>query len=717
MSRASGIRAGRAFVEIGADRSQLERELKAAQSQLRSFGSQVASIGAKVAAVGVALSAPFVASARTFAGFEASMSRVAALSGATGEDLAALSEEAQRLGSTTAFSASQAADALSFFALAGFSVGDMLRAVGPTLDLAAAGQLDLATAADITAKIISGMGLDVTETAGAVDILTKAMTTANTDLQQLGDAMKFIGPIAKSAGLEFEEVVAAVQLLSNAGIQGEQAGTTLRGALLALTSPSREAGELLAQLGVRVADAAGDVRPLADILQDIQTATDALGSGQRLEILGTLFGARPAGGIAELLSQGADTLREFTGELRNAGGTAERIAGQQLDNLIGDVTVLKSSLEGLGIAVGQSLVSPLRVLAQRASDVASAIGAWAGENRAAVLTVAATVAGVTALGVGLVGVGLAAAGAGIAAGGLATIVAGIGTAAGIAAAAVGVAAVGFIGLGGVIATQTDIGRSAIELLRTQFGFLARDAVEAWGTITQAVQQGNIGAAIGAALSSVAASFFELRAVITDSFFGLLTDLLRGLVRFADQVQQTIASIVSSAVQGIAGLGAGTLDTLGLGSLANAVRSGGGFVSGVAGGLSGAASAGSSVLQGQIDSLEQFGREVAEGNRRSAESFRGIRQGIEQGLQLQPGGSSDASAAAVGGGAGIAAAAAAAGLGEQSRVSSSGLFNIAGLRGLGQTRPVEERTAKAAETTAREVTKLAQNALAGGLTFN
>ena len=347
MVAAQGIRAGRAFVELGVS-DKLTGGLRKAQRRLKAFGASVRSIGQRMVAVSAAAVTPFAVSTTVFAGFEQRMARVRALTGATGKDFDRLADMAKRLGESTVFSASQAADAMGFFALAGFDVDQILRAIGPTLNLAAAGQLEIAQAADIAAKIMAGMGLEADKLGGAVDVLTKAMTTANTDLVQLGDAMKFIGPIAKSAGIAFEEIVAAVQLLSNAGIQGEMAGTSLRGALLTLTSPSKEAAGMLKKLGVTIVDAAGDVRPLVDIIGDLERATKNLGSGKRLEVIGTIFQARQAAGVAELLSQGADKLRDYTAALRASGGTAARIAGVQLNTLTGNVTILRSALEGSG---------------------------------------------------------------------------------------------------------------------------------------------------------------------------------------------------------------------------------------------------------------------------------------------------------------------------------------------------------------------------------
>jgi hypothetical protein len=168
---AGAIKAGKAFVELFVDQSPLVRGLKRAQAKLRAFGAGLKSMGTRLLGLGTTVAAPFALSSKVFASFESQMARVQALTGATTQDFARLKAEAKRLGRTTVFSASQAAEAMSFFALAGFKVDQILRAVGPTLNLAAAGQIEIAQAADIAAKIMAGMGLEADELGDAVDVM------------------------------------------------------------------------------------------------------------------------------------------------------------------------------------------------------------------------------------------------------------------------------------------------------------------------------------------------------------------------------------------------------------------------------------------------------------------------------------------------------------------------------------------------------------------
>ncbi len=483
MADTRGIRAGRAYVELGTS-DKLTAGLRRAQSRLTAFARSVRQIGQGLVKASAAAVIPLAISGKVFANFEQRMARVQALTGATGAEFDKLAVEAKRLGESTVFSASQAAEAMGFFALAGFNTSQILKSMKPTLDLAAAGQLEIAQAADIAAKIMAGMGISADELGNAVDVLTKAMTTANTDLNQLGEAMKYIGPIAKSAGIEFEEITAAIQLLSNAGIQAEMAGTTLRGAILALTSPSAEASAKLAELGVSVVNAHGNVRPLADIIEQLNNAMAGMGSGERLNVLGQIFQARQAAGVAELLSQGAQKLRDYTDALRNSGGVAARIAGVQLNTLTGDTIILKSALEGLAIAIGESIGPPLRIAVAAITRVAGAVTKWVRENRDLVVMVGAAAIAVGGLGIALLSLGVAVKVAAFAFGGLLSL-------------ALLVKAV-FAGLAGVIG-----------LVVTPLGAIVA------GLATIAVGLAAYTGTIGRATAWIADAFNDLRAYIGD----------------------------------------------------------------------------------------------------------------------------------------------------------------------------------------------------------
>lgn len=279
---------------------------------------------------------------KTFADFEAGMNQVKAVSGATGESFKQLEGLARQLGGTTKFSATEAAEGMNFLAMAGFEVDEIMSALPATLDLAAAGNMKLGRSADIVSNVMQGFAIDASRTQEVADILTKTFTSSNTSLEQLGEAMSYAAPVAKGFGQSIETTSAAVGLLSDAGIQASKAGTGLRRVFAYLSKKSDE-------LGIRVFDAQGNMRDFANILADLEK--QGMSSAEIMEI----FGMRGGPMMQILLQRGADALKNFRGELENAGGTAKNVAETQLEGLKGAWIELQSALKELMI----SFINPL----------------------------------------------------------------------------------------------------------------------------------------------------------------------------------------------------------------------------------------------------------------------------------------------------------------------------------------------------------------------
>jgi TP901 family phage tail tape measure protein len=365
------IRAANAFVTLGVQ-DNLSKGLSMAERKLKDFGQRTASMATKLAGAALAVAGPGLISAQAFAGFESTMARVRGLTGATKDEFTLLWQEAKRLGAETQYTARDAARGMAFYAQAGFKVTEIHAAMLPTLDLAAAGQLDVAESADILAKIMHGMGVPATDLTYHVDVLTKAMQTANTDLRQLGEAFKYAGAVSKTAGISFEETTAFLQMMSNAGIQADMAGTTLRGALLALTSPSKEAAEQLKALKIDTMDANGNFVSLADVVRQFESAMTGMGSGEKLEILGRIFDNRQASGFAEAVAQGGDALKKMTESLRDSSGAAARFRAIQMNTVAGQWELFTSAIETLQITLGEVTGKPLRSLLRGLTEIVSA---------------------------------------------------------------------------------------------------------------------------------------------------------------------------------------------------------------------------------------------------------------------------------------------------------------------------------------------------------
>lgn len=352
-----------------------ESGFKKGLNRLQTIGGKaLKAIGTAITATSAAIGTIGAAATKVGMDFEKSMSRVAALSGATEKEFKALEKTALELGKSTVFSSSQVAEAMQYLAMAGFKVNEIIAAMPGLLNLAAAGQTDLGVAADITSNILSGFGLAAEEAGRAADVLTKAFTSSNTSLESLGETMKYAAPVAAAAGFSLEEVAAAAGLLGDAGIQGSMAGTVLRGVMLRLVNPPKQAAEALKALGVSVTDSSGKVKPLAQIVKELEEATKDMSEAQRTAIISQIAGQNAASGLLAIMEAGGDTLAAFTKELENAGGTAERIANQQIDNLAGDIEMLKSALEFTGIMIYQGFDKPLRGVTQTITGYIERIG-------------------------------------------------------------------------------------------------------------------------------------------------------------------------------------------------------------------------------------------------------------------------------------------------------------------------------------------------------
>lgn len=358
---------GEGYVEARLDTGRLAQDTSAVERSIaqrfQQMGSQLRTTGRQLT---TRLTLPIIAMGtgvvKVASDFESSMNRVRALSGAAGDSFDALRTQAQELGRTTQFSAAQAADAMGFLAMAGFDANEILGAMPSTLTLAASAQLDLARSADIVSNVMTGYGIEVEQLDHAVDVLTKSFTSANTDLSQLGDAFKYAGPVAKGAGIEFEEAAAALSLMGNAGIQGTMAGTSLRGALTRLMNPTGEVASKLAELGIEASNADGSLVSLESLVSQLED------SGATTADMMLLFGQRAGPAMAALVEQGSDALTDLTGELKNAGGTAQEIADIQMEGMRGAMLRMKSAAEGAAIAIADTgLLSGLAKFAEGAA--------------------------------------------------------------------------------------------------------------------------------------------------------------------------------------------------------------------------------------------------------------------------------------------------------------------------------------------------------------
>jgi len=315
---------------------------KKSMDKLKAMGSRMAKIS------GVALTGLAVSSIKTSMEFEASMKKVAAIGGHTGETFDALEAQAKELGRTTAFSASQAADGMKFLSMAGFDAQETMAAMPGVLALAAASQTDLATSADIASNILSGLGLKAEETGRLVDVMAKATASSNMDVIEMGEAFKMVAPMADVANLSMEGMAAIIGKMADAGIKGTMAGTGLKAAISRMLDPTEKMQVAMDNLGVSIKNPDGEMKNFIDILQEMEDA--GAGATDFVQIFGKQAGVK----LMAATKDGVSGLKELRTTLEGAGGSAQEMADTQLEGLGGSLKILKSAFEGMQIAIGDS---------------------------------------------------------------------------------------------------------------------------------------------------------------------------------------------------------------------------------------------------------------------------------------------------------------------------------------------------------------------------
>ena len=325
------------------------------------------------AAMGTAIAAFGVASIKTGAQFDSSMSQVAATMGDKADDMIeyngktvnsmeALRDFAKEMGATTKFSATQSADALNYMALAGYDAEESMQMLPNVLNLAAAGNMELAQASDMVTDAQSALGLSTEETTEMVDKMAKASSNSNTSVSQLGEAYLTVGGTAKALRGGTTELSAALGVLADNGIKGAEGGTALRNVLLGIQG--KKFNKTFAQLGVDAYDAQGKLRSLPDILADMNKAMEGMTEKEKTELINKTFNRQDLKSVNALLATSKDRWQDLSGAIDDSKDAAKKMAETQLDNLAGDITLLKSAFEGLQISVSEKLMPMARAFIQ-----------------------------------------------------------------------------------------------------------------------------------------------------------------------------------------------------------------------------------------------------------------------------------------------------------------------------------------------------------------
>lgn len=381
------------------------QKIGATGEKLKTVGDNISSAGQKMLPATAAVTGLGTAAVTTAASFESSMSQVQATMGITKDSMStvngesvntmnALSNLAKEMGSKTAFSASECAEALNYLALAGYNTQEMTDTLPTVLNLAAAGGLDLASASDMVTDAMSALGLGVSDAETMVDQMSKTASTTNTSVAQLGEGILTIGATAKSVKGGTAELNTALGILANNGIKGAEGGTHLRNIILSLQNPTDKAADAMKTLGVDVYDSQGNMRSMNDILGDLNKSMDGMTSEEKANIISTIFNKTDLSSVNALLANTGDTWDDLQQSITNSGGAAQQMADTQLDNLQGQLTILKSALEGLAISFGELLMPAIKSIVTAVQGFVDKLNSMDEGTKKVIVTIALIVAAI-----------------------------------------------------------------------------------------------------------------------------------------------------------------------------------------------------------------------------------------------------------------------------------------------------------------------------------
>ena len=363
-----------------------------AGSTLQDVGNKVSDVGKKLLPVTGTVTALGTAAVKTAADFDTAMSQVAAVSGATGEDLEALRDKAREMGAKTKFSASEAAEAMNYMAMAGWKTTDMLEGIEGIMNLAAASGEDLATTSDIVTDALTAFGLSAKDSGHFADILAAASSNANTNVSMMGETFKYCAPIAGALGFSAEDTAEAIGLMANAGIKSSQAGTSLRTIMNNLAGEVKICGANIGEVTIATTNADGSMRGLSDILADCRVAFSGLTESEAAAAAESLVGKNAMSGFLALMQAAPGDIEKLSTAIANCDGTSEQMATTMQDNLAGQLTILKSQLEELAISFGELLMPTIRQIVTWIQGFVDKLNGMDDGTRKVIITVAAFVA-------------------------------------------------------------------------------------------------------------------------------------------------------------------------------------------------------------------------------------------------------------------------------------------------------------------------------------
>ena len=336
------------------------QQISLAGDKVQEFGGKVEDAGKKLLPVTAAIAGLGTAAVATVADFDESMSKVSAISGATGDEFDQLREKAREMGAKTKFSASEAADAFQYMAMAGWKTGDMLDGIEGIMNLAAASGEDLATTSDIVTDALTAFGLTAADSGHFADVLAAASSNANTNVSMMGETFKYAAPVAGALGFSVEDVAEAIGLMANSGIKASQAGTSLRTMLTSLAGNVKLSSDSMGVMEVSTTNADGSMRELGDILTDLRFCFSKMTEAEAASNAENIVGKNAMSGFLAVMQAAPADIEKLSTAIEKCDGTSENMAETMQDNLNGQITILKSQLQELAISFGDMLMPVIR---------------------------------------------------------------------------------------------------------------------------------------------------------------------------------------------------------------------------------------------------------------------------------------------------------------------------------------------------------------------
>ena len=334
-----------------------------AGKQIQNAGKTISNVGSTLTtAITLPIAGVATAAAKTAADFEAAMSEVGAISGAAAADMEILTNKAKEMGAVTAFSASESAEAMKYMAMAGWKTADMVDGIAGIMNLAAAAGEDLGTTSDIVTDGLTAFGMAAKESGRFADVMAAASTNANTNVSLMGESFKYCAATAGAMGYSIEDISVAIGIMANAGIKGSAAGTTLKNVIANMAKPTDAQAVAMEKLGISLTDNSGNMKSFAEVMTNLRSSFAGLTETEKAAYATTLAGKEAMSGLLTIVNASATDFDKLTVAINGASGTAEEMAATMLDNLNGQITLLKSAIEGIAITIGDKLLPYIKTV-------------------------------------------------------------------------------------------------------------------------------------------------------------------------------------------------------------------------------------------------------------------------------------------------------------------------------------------------------------------